>query len=465
MSHFTKFVNKHNLKVDKMEDDVTHLSMIGGLYNINVELSEDLHNVIRMCYRDNMPISIVERRTGLFRFFMDIDFISNIGISKDDMVVFIQQILFYLKDCFIVNKNDIEHTFVTYGYMATPRVKTKGNEDKIKTGCHIYIPNLHVESDTALIVRAYIISKIAKDHPKYDWEDIIDSSVYKNSGLRMIYTNKLMFCKCKRRQDCTLCTKGVVNEGGVYLPSFVLNGKDFTENKEMLNKLSKNIRLALSKASIRINYGESHNKAIINPSIIVNKTTKKNKHMTKKSRINIYSNGEESSINDCKLVESFIRSNFDCYKNITITGLQKSEYIGSLGNTKYVHYTISTDSKWCQNLNKSHRSNHVYFVIRYNGMLSQKCYCTCDTIAGRANGLCKDYESQPISIKSDTKLCEAFFSHKKDQNQILTTITPSDTIKLNPEARNKELNSLLNKLTVLKTTNTDSNEDDCEIDF
>ena len=95
MSHFTKFVNKHNLKVDKMEDDVTHLSMIGGLYNINVELSEDLHNVIRMCYRDNMPISIVERRTGLFRFFMDIDFISNIGISKDDMVVFIQQILFY----------------------------------------------------------------------------------------------------------------------------------------------------------------------------------------------------------------------------------------------------------------------------------------------------------------------------------------------------------------------------------
>ena len=98
-------------------------------------------------------------------------------------------------------------------------------------------------------------------------------------------------------------------------------------------------------------------------------------------------------------------------------------------------------------------------------MLSQKCYCTCDTILGRANGLCKDYESQPISIKSDTKLCEAFFSHKKDQNQILATFTPSDTIKLNPEARNKELNTLLNKLTVLKTTNTDSNEDDCEIDF
>lgn len=60
-------------------------------------------------------------------------------------------------------------------------------------------------------------------------------------------------------------------------------------------------------------------------------------------------------------------------------------------------YIIQTYSRFCLNLNASHRSNHVYFVMRKR-KLFQKCYCSCDTTKARVSGKCKNFSSKSVPI-------------------------------------------------------------------
>jgi len=53
-------------------------------------------------------------------------------------------------------------------------------------------------------------------------------------------------------------------------------------------------------------------------------------------------------------------------------------------------YLISTTSKYCENLQRDHGSNHVWFRIEGH-VIIQKCFCTCETMKGRRYGFCKDF--------------------------------------------------------------------------
>ena len=72
------------------------------------------------------------------------------------------------------------------------------------------------------------------------------------------------------------------------------------------------------------------------------------------------------------------------YSNITIRCI------------KFVHghICISTNSKFCQNLNDYHSSASVYFVISKSKKISQKCFCRCTTTDNRSYGRCCDYKSK-----------------------------------------------------------------------
>lgn len=444
MTHMNNFVNKNNLRVDTI-DSATHVSMVGGKYMIiNEENIDELRNVIRLSYVEQTPISIVECKTPVFRYFIDIDFVSNLPITEVIMISYVKKIIEYVKECFVVNKSDIDTLFTTYGYMTKPRVKVKDGVDKIKTGCHLYIPNLHIDSSCAIKVRTHIIGKILIDYPNLNWDDIIDESVYKNLGLRMPYTPKLVKCKCKSKRDCNMCIGGVINEGGIYTPAFVLNSKDLSENKEVLDHLNRNVRFSLSKATIRIL--NNWNIPTINYNVLPN-TNQKSKRLSR-IKSNVYSDGDMKCASECKEIERFIRGNFECYKSITVTNVTRHEYTDALLNKTYI-YLIACDSKWCQNINKEHKSNHIYFQIKPSGVLVQKCFCTCETLVGRKDGYCKHFESPKngINIKNDNRLYDLLFSYKREQNIIFTKKLPTDdSLMMNPESRNKELSGLRSRL-------------------
>jgi hypothetical protein len=59
---------------------------------------------------------------------------------------------------------------------------------------------------------------------------------------------------------------------------------------------------------------------------------------------------------------------------------------------------FSTNSKYCGNINREHKSNHVYFIVQ-NGIIKQKCL----------DQECKDYVSRGIVLpKSIKDLCCSF---------------------------------------------------------
>lgn len=51
---------------------------------------------------------------------------------------------------------------------------------------------------------------------------------------------------------------------------------------------------------------------------------------------------------------------------------------------------LSSTSKYCANVGREHRSNHVYFVATPEGVF-QRCHCTCEDLKGRRHGLCKNF--------------------------------------------------------------------------
>jgi hypothetical protein len=51
---------------------------------------------------------------------------------------------------------------------------------------------------------------------------------------------------------------------------------------------------------------------------------------------------------------------------------------------------LSSTSKYCANVGREHRSNHVYFVATSDGVF-QRCHCACDDLRGRREGLCKNF--------------------------------------------------------------------------
>jgi hypothetical protein len=54
------------------------------------------------------------------------------------------------------------------------------------------------------------------------------------------------------------------------------------------------------------------------------------------------------------------------------------------------------------NISREHNSNSIYFYIDKNS-ISQKCFCRCDTTAGRKFGKCAFYRSGLYPIETSIK--------------------------------------------------------------
>jgi len=64
-------------------------------------------------------------------------------------------------------------------------------------------------------------------------------------------------------------------------------------------------------------------------------------------------------------LEDFIKQNVKGQENIKITGMRLSK--------SKAYLCIFTNSTYCSNIKRRHKSNHVYFIIKPCGFLCQKC--------------------------------------------------------------------------------------------
>jgi hypothetical protein len=148
------------------EAPVSHYLMNGGVLHVDDHekfLSDYLHELL--CHN---KLYIVEKRTELFKFFVDLDFKSDAELSSQRIISLAQGL-----------SQITGHTC----YIARTDIRRIG--DQTKTGVHMHWPELTLDKQEALKLRNRMILKF----PEY--ADSIDESVYTGSGLRLVWSHKI----------------------------------------------------------------------------------------------------------------------------------------------------------------------------------------------------------------------------------------------------------------------------------
>lgn len=114
----------------------------------------------------------------------------------------------------------------------------------IKVGVHTLWRKLFMSARQALILRHNIFLALEyefgrREEPANSWDDVVDNSIYKHGGLRMVGSFKLVPCpdcsKSKKDKDvwCPTCEgHGRVNDNRKYMPMFCLKA-DGTRDREL----------------------------------------------------------------------------------------------------------------------------------------------------------------------------------------------------------------------------------------
>tara|TARA_B100001769_G_scaffold254931_1_gene231068 strand:+ start:2144 stop:3385 length:1242 start_codon:yes stop_codon:yes gene_type:complete len=353
----TWFYSTGKIVTDSNKQNVTHFLLDGGKLDISkdYEIFQEMYSKYINCKN-----CIVERKTNVFKFFIDFDFNSTEIIDISNYIKIIQDV--------------IQHIYQkTYICIITTADKCKENIKSgvkyFKQGYHLHWPDIFVDKDIAKSIRKNIIVRLTTEFGKiencYDnWDKIIDKCVYDANGLRLIGSDK-----------CSISDGVKHYENRVYIIKSVYNGK--IVDSELTKEYNSNNLLAIKQTSVRTDINE----------------------ITKTINLQIYEETEDTC--DTSTTKGFIRLDKDSYEYQAIIKffknfmpLYKSDDIRIIQKSKENPvYIIATKSKYCQNKGDFHSHNNIYFKLTPSGFC-QKCLSESE---GKF-GCCRDYQSAPIPI-------------------------------------------------------------------
>lgn len=344
----------------------SHVLLDGGCLSVPcARLVEFYDNYIK-AVNDGEKVFVVEQKTPTYNFFVDVDYKADTGLGFDEIGEISTVI------CRCVKKFGGKVCIIS---VAEP----KQSGEKIKTGVHLNWPGMVVNQDIAVSLREFIISDLFSHNRDTAWETIIDSSVYgdparktKGSGFRMPWSHKM--------------SKGVVE--GMYLPFF-----KYTWPLSSLVRISPDPDpLMLASTAVRTDVTETIALDVTKPK------RKEGSFTVDQMKDEVYDVALKNSL------ENFIRKNMTGQDEAYITKMFKSK------NT----YLVSTTSRWCENTERKHHSNHVWFLVSGKQIL-QKCFCTCPTLHGRRDGFCKDFCGRRHELPGD--VTQLLYPNKEELNQ------------------------------------------------
>lgn len=422
------FLLKNKLRTHVKRGECTHLDLSGGVINVPRDLTDDFLRAVANAYDNNEPYYIIETKTPICRAFMDLDFLSRIGMNFDIQKTYITVIQKTIKNLFDPLGEAPDTKFRVVVCTTDKKNVTRDNKDYLKTGVHLLWPEWYSTKEILMKVRIAVIESLEKTFgPRENYNthgDVVDESVFKGSGLRILGALKMEKCKvCKdkreQRANCEKCDrKGKIEDKRRYLPYCVLdsNGniledslKAFQDSSyEMFRDLSIRTYLEtlppefdildkLSSISTRAKRGRKKNNSH------TDQGGAKKSTCASLSDFNTLFNLDTSKVlidstDTHKAVTNFIRSRefkFNKpYKNIDIKD------IFLCGDGQY--YTVTTSCKLCLNTGREHMNNNIFFYVDHN-FLYQKCHCTCEVIRPRGRVFCKDWRSDPEPLTSSLK--------------------------------------------------------------
>ena len=369
------FIVKPNTKTN-----VSHVLMDGGTLSVPFDRLNDFHKKYIDFVKSGENLFVVEQKSLNYKFFVDIDY-------KDERSLTIEEIRDICKIiCDKVKRHGGKKCLIS---ISPP--KNVGNS--IKTGIHLNWPELVVNQASALALREHILVALSNAKGSYDWNEIIDSSVYgslsrktKGSGLRMPWSYKLAKHGVCGGRGCEECNNTGKNVQVAYLPLFIYT----LEPLSTLIRINQDPDLEiLNMSSVRTN---SEEYITIDPP---SSTIKEGSFTSEQIKDEVQDDELRS------MIEEFVRQNMDGQTNAYITKVFKHRDT----------YLISTNSKYCENLKREHGSNHVWFIISGREIL-QKCFCRCETLRDRRDGFCKDFCGRRHQLS--TKIVDKLYPRKED---------------------------------------------------
>ena len=337
---------------------LSHVLMDGGCLSVpSDKLSSFNDAYIAACIRGE-KVYVVEQKTPTYNFFCDIDYKDTEALSVED----IQDICKII--CDKVRRYGGKRCLVS---VAEPK---KVDSERYKTGVHMNWPDFPVNQETAIALREHILVVLYTAKGGVDWNEVIDCSVYgdlergsRGSGFRLPWSHKKAKCLECVGKGCAHCDNTGKITQGMYLPVFI-----YDESKKITPTSPEPTNELLYMATIRTDVQES---------VKVEPPTKAIKEGTFSK---IQTKDELNDIETQAHLEIFIQKNMEGQGTAKVTKVFKYK------NT----YLVSTTSRYCENLGREHGSNHIWFYINGN-IITQKCFCRCETIRERRDGFCRDF--------------------------------------------------------------------------
>ena len=148
----------------------THVLMDGGQLHVPEAETDAFWTEYVSSIFAGQKLYVVEQKTESFKFFVDVDFKSDVALGDEsafELCVKIQEA-------------------VGVGKCLAARAPSRPIKDEIKSGLHIHWPELVVTRNEAMALRTRIL--LSLDHEA--WAEVIDASVYGGSGLRCLWSHK-----------------------------------------------------------------------------------------------------------------------------------------------------------------------------------------------------------------------------------------------------------------------------------
>jgi len=338
--------------------NVSHVLMDGGFLSVPFDRLDEFRQRYIDAICSGEQLFVVEQKTPTYNFFVDIDYKDNRALTLEE----IQDICKII--CDKVKRHGGKECLIS---VSPP----KKSGEYIKTGIHMNWNGFVVDQVSALALREHILVALSKAKGASDWNEIIDSSVYgilqrktKGSGLRMPWSHKIAKHMTCSGRGCDGCEKTGKIVEVAYLPLFIYKHGPLSSLLRIEQHPDVNI---LKMSEVRTN--ETSYVTIEHPIVV-----REGSFSDTQTNNELYD--EELKL----MIQDFVQQNMEGQSDAIITKIFKHM------NT----YLISTTSKYCENLKRVHSSNHIWFYIS-GRVITQKCFCRCETIRDRRDGFCKDF--------------------------------------------------------------------------
>jgi hypothetical protein len=350
--------------------NVTHYMLDGGKLDLTADYQ--LFQELYAKYID-FKNCIVEKKTDIFRFFIDFDILSTEILNINTYAVSVQNVI-----CNIYNNPDLKCIITKAD---NPKEVTKGDNVFIKQGYHFNWPDINVDKNVALRIRENILISLNTIYGKAEtfldsWDKIIDKCVYDKNGLRLVGSDK-----------CTYSDGKYTYENRVYNYYTTYIGNKLSEEHDDTYK--GNLLKVIQDTSIRTDT-ECITEFYDLPEY---EETEEDFSSNEPGNFTLLSNENSQKIS----ILRFFKNHVTGYRVDDIRGILKSQMYDTL-------YLINTKSKYCQNKCGYHTNNHIYFKLTPAG-ICQMCMSENDGEPDD-NGIvinCKNFESKRIPLSHDLK--------------------------------------------------------------